>query len=373
MIHIGVLKERADRRVTVLAPSGVERLKDKAGILVQRDAGRSAGFTNDAYVAAGAKLVDTAEEVVSRSDILLSYDHHYEGQALNGNKTFIGTFNFLWKPEHVARYLHPGVAVHSLDMIPRSTLAQAMDVLSSVGSISGYQAVLLAAERSLATVPMITSAGGTLRPAKFLVMGAGVAGLQAIATARRLGAVVKAYDVRAASKEEVESLGATFIEVEGAVDDSKGSGYASQQSDEFLQKIRDRIHEEASKADVVITTARVPGRKAPLLITTEMVMGMKPGAVIVDIAAATGGNCELTQPDRTVMHNEVTILGPTSIECSCAHSTSFLLSNNYVAFIEHLLKKQDVAAEDPILRSTLVVRDGQSVNERVLALQAAAN
>ncbi|MEO5585956.1 MAG: NAD(P) transhydrogenase subunit alpha, partial [Flavobacteriales bacterium] len=373
MIHIGVLKERADRRVTVLAPSGVERLKDKAGILVQRDAGRSAGFTNDAYVAAGAKLVDTAEEVVSGSDILLSYDHHYEGQALNGNKTFIGTFNFLWKPEQVSRYLHPGVVVHSLDMIPRSTLAQAMDVLSSVGSISGYQAVLLAAERSLATVPMITSAGGTLRPAKFLVMGAGVAGLQAIATARRLGAVVKAYDVRAASKEEVESLGATFIEVEGAVDDSKGTGYASQQSDEFLQKIRDRIHEEASKADVVITTARVPGRKAPLLITTEMVMGMKPGAVIVDIAAATGGNCELTQPDRTVMHNEVTIIGPTSIECSCAHSTSFLLSNNYVAFIEHLLKHKDVAAEDPILRSTLVVRDGQSVNERVLALQAAAN
>jgi len=205
------------------------------------------------------------------------------------------------------------------------------------------------------------------------VMGAGVAGLQAIATARRLGAVVKAYDVRAASKEEVESLGATFIEVEGAVDDSNGGGYASQQSEAFLQKIRDRIHEEASKADVVITTARVPGRKAPLLITEEMVMGMKPGAVVVDIAAATGGNCALTKADKTVMHNEVTILGPTSIECSCAHSTSFLLSNNYVAFIEHLLKNKEVDADDPILRSTLVVRDGASVNERVLALQTAAN
>ena len=372
-VRIGVLKERADRRVTVLAPSGVERLKSQAQILVQRDAGRSAGFTNDAYEAAGAKLVDSAEEVMAGSDILLSYDHHYEGAEITGNKTFIGTFNFLWTPENVSRYLRSGVTVFSLDLIPRSTLAQAMDVLSSVGSISGYQAVLLAAERSLATVPMITSAGGTLRPAKFLVMGAGVAGLQAIATARRLGAVVKAYDVRAASKEEVESLGATFIEVEGAVDDSKGTGYASQQSEEFLKKIRDRIHEEASKADVVITTARVPGRKAPLLLTEEMVNGMKPGAVVVDIAAATGGNCALTQPDKTVMHNEVTILGPTSIECSCAHSTSFLLSNNYVAFIEYLLKHKEKLAEDQILRSTLVVQDGKSVNERILALHGAAN
>ncbi|MBK9422211.1 MAG: NAD(P) transhydrogenase subunit alpha [Flavobacteriales bacterium] len=372
-VRIGVLKERADRRVTVLAPSGVERLKSQAQILVQRDAGRSAGFTNEAYEAAGAKLVDSAEEVMDGSDILLSYDHHYEGAAITGNKTFIGTFNFLWTPENVGRYLHSGITVFSLDLIPRSTLAQAMDVLSSVGSISGYQAVLLAAERSLATVPMITSAGGTLRPAKFLVMGAGVAGLQAIATARRLGAVVKAYDVRAASKEEVESLGATFIEVEGAVDDSKGTGYASQQSEEFLKKIRDRIHEEASKSDVVITTARVPGRKAPLLLTEEMVNGMKPGAVVVDIAAATGGNCALTQPDKTVMHNEVTILGPTSIECSCAHSTSFLLSNNYVAFIEYLLKHKEKLAEDQILRSTLVVQDGKSVNERILALHGAAN
>lgn len=367
------MKERADRRVTVLTPAGVERLKDKATILVQRDAGRSAGFTNEAYAAAGAELMDSEEEVMSGADILLSYDHHYNGGALNGDKTFIGTFNFLWTPGNVDRYLRPGVTVHSLDLIPRSTLAQAMDVLSSVGSISGYQAVLLAAERSLATVPMITSAGGTLRPAKFLVMGAGVAGLQAIATARRLGAVVKAYDVRAASKEEVESLGATFIEVEGAVDDSNGGGYASQQSDAFLQKIRERIHEEASVADVVITTARVPGRKAPLLITEEMVLGMKPGAVVVDIAAATGGNCALTQPDKTIMHNEVTILGPTSIECSCAHSTSFLLSNNFVAFIEHLLKNKDVAADDPILRSTLVVQDGGMVNERLLALQSSAN
>lgn len=373
MIRIGVLKEPTDRRLTVLAPSGVERLKDKAVILVQRDAGRAAGFTNDAYEAAGATLVDSKEELMAGSDIVLSYGHHHTDGPIEGEKTFIGIFNFLWEPQNVAHYQHPGITVHSLDLIPRSTLAQAMDVLSSVGSISGYQAVLLAAERSLATVPMITSAGGTLRPAKFLIMGAGVAGLQAIATARRLGAVVKAYDVRTASKEEVESLGATFIEVEGSVDDRSAGGYATEQTEAFLERIRERIHLEASQADVIITTARIPGRKAPLLITEEMVMGMKPGAVIVDIAAATGGNCALTEPDKTVMRNEVTILGPTSIESSCAHSTSFLLSNNYVAFIEYLLKHQEKVAEDAILKSTLVVKDGQSVNERVLALQAAAN
>ena len=367
------MKERADRRVTALTPAGVERLKGKAEVFVQRDAGRAAGFTNAAYEAAGANVLDSAEEVFAKADILLSYDHVYNGGTLNGPKTFIGTFNFLWTPEHVERYLHPGITVHSLDLIPRSTLAQAMDVLSSVGSISGYQAVLLAAERSLATVPMITSAGGTLRPAKFLIMGAGVAGLQAIATARRLGAVVKAYDVRAASKEEVESLGATFIEVEGAVNDRNAGGYATEQPEAFLQRVRERIHEEASKADVVITTARIPGKRAPLLITKSMVDGMKPGAVVVDLAAATGGNCELTKADQVVMYNEVTILGPTSIECSCAHSTSFLLSNNHFAFIDHLIKSGEKAAEDPILRSTLVVKDGNSVNERIMALKATAN
>jgi len=373
MVRIGVLKEPGERRLTVLTPAGAERLKGQAEILVQRDAGRSAGFTDAAYEAAGAKLVDSKEELMAASDIILSYGHHHTTGPLSGGKTFIGIFNFLWEPQHLAHYQHPGFHVHSLDLIPRSTLAQAMDVLSSVGSISGYQAVLLAAERSLATVPMITSAGGTLRPAKFLVMGAGVAGLQAIATARRLGAVVKAYDVRTASKEEVQSLGATFIEVEGSVDDQSAGGYATEQSEAFLQRVRERIHEEAAQADVVITTARIPGKKAPLLLTEEMVMGMKPGAVVVDIAAATGGNCALTEPDRTVMRNEVTILGPTSIESSCAHSTSFLLSNNYVAFIEYMLKHGEELETDPILSSTLVVKDGRSVNERVLALQAAAN
>lgn len=373
MVRIGVLKEPAERRLVVLAPEGAARLKDKAAIFVQRDAGRAAGYTNAAYEAAGATLVDSTEELLAGSDIVLSYGHHHEGGALPGGKTFVGIFNFLWEPQHLAHYQHPGFTVHSLDLIPRSTLAQAMDVLSSVGSIAGYQAVLLAAERSLATVPMITSAGGTLRPAKFLVMGAGVAGLQAIATARRLGAVVKAYDVRAASKEEVQSLGATFIEVEGSVDDRNAGGYATEQSEEFLQRVRERIHQEAAQADVVITTARVPGKKAPLLITEEMVMGMKPGAVVVDIAAATGGNCALTEPDQAVMRNEVTILGPTSIESSCAHSTSFLLSNNYVAFLEHLLKHRESQADDPILGATLTVKDGRTVHERVLALQATAN
>ncbi len=372
MMRIGVLKEPTGHKLTVLTPSGVERLKGKASVLVQREAGRAAGFTDKAYEEAGAQLADSEEALLVGSDIVLSYGYRDLRNRKIEGKTFIGIFNFLWEPALVAHYQQPGTTVYSLDLIPRSTLAQSMDVLSSVGSISGYQAVLLAAERSLATVPMITSAGGTLRPAKFLVMGAGVAGLQAIATAKRLGAVVKAYDVRKASKEEVESLGATFIEVEGSVDDRGAGGYATQQSEEFLAKVRQRIHEEAAQADVIITTARIPGKRAPLLITADMVADMKPGAVIVDIAAATGGNCALSEPDRTVVHNEVTILGPTRIESSCAYSTSFLLSNNYTSFINYLLEHQDQAAQDPILGPTLVVQDGKPVNERILALQGAA-
>jgi len=368
MERIGVLKERADRRVVVLSPAGVVRLAGKAELFVQRDAGRAAGFTNEAYEQAGAQVLDHEADVMTNANILLSYDHHYTGDPLAADRTFIGFFNFLGAPKRLPDYLNNGVTAYSLDLMPRTTLAQAMDVLSSVASISGYQAVLLAAERSLATVPMITSAGGTLRPANFLIMGAGVAGLQAIATARRLGAVVKAYDVRSASKEEVESLGAEFIEVEGAVNDHSAGGYAVEQPEVFLERVRERIHQEAKLADVIITTARIPGKMAPLLITEEMVMDMKPGAVIVDLAAASGGNCAVTQPDRTVMRNEVTILGPTSIECSCAHSTSFLLSNNYSTFIEHYLAHRERATEDEILRSTLVIQNGELVNERVRAL-----
>nr|MBP6643548.1 NAD(P) transhydrogenase subunit alpha [Flavobacteriales bacterium] len=309
MERIGILKERADRRVVVLSPVGVARLAGKAEIIAQRDAGRAAGFTNEAYEQAGAQVFDHAADVVTKANILLSYDHHYTGDPLFADKTFIGFFNFLSVPARLADYLKRNVTAYSLDLIPRTSLAQAMDVLSSVASIGGYQAVLLAAERSLATVPMISSAGGTLRPANFLIMGAGVAGLQAIATARRLGAVVKAYDVRTASKEEVESLGAEFIEVDGAVNDRSAGGYAIEQPEAFLARVRERIHQETKMADVIITTARIPGKKAPLLITEEMVLDMKPGAVIVDLAAASGGNCALTQADKTVMHNEVTILG----------------------------------------------------------------
>ncbi len=372
-VRIGVLKESDEHKLTVLTPSGVERLKGKAAIVVQRDAGRAAGYTNKAFEDAGAQLVDSEEALLAGADIVLSYGYRDLRSRMIEGKTFIGIFNFLWEPHLAGHYQRAGVDVHSLELIPRSTQAQSMDVLSSVGSISGYQAVLLAAERSLATVPMITSAGGTLRPAKFLVMGAGVAGLQAIATARRLGAVVKAYDVRKASREEVESLGATFIEIEGSVDDHSAGGYATQQSEEFLQRVRERIQQEAAAADVVITTARIPGKRAPLLITGEMVNAMKPGAVIVDIAAATGGNCALTEADQTVMRNEVTILGPSHLESSCAHSTSFLLSNNYVSFIQYLLDHQERQDSDPILGATAVVRDGRLVNERILALQGAAH
>ena len=365
MQHLGVLKEGERRRLVALAPAGVQRLGKQLRVSVQRGAGRAAGYSDEAYEQAGAELVEHRDGILRHCDIVLGHDSHYRGEDFGTPKTFIGFFNVLNDREVVEPYRKPGIHLHSLDLIPRSTLAQAMDVLSSVASIGGYQAVLLAAERSLATVPMITSAGGTLRPARFLIMGAGVAGLQAIATARRLGAIVRAYDVRSASRTEVESLGAAFIEVEGAVEDRQAGGYAVEQTAEHLERVRQVIHQEAVQADVIITTARIPGRKAPLLITEDMVRSMKPGAVIVDLAAATGGNCALTEPDATVMRNEVTILGPTMIECSCAHSTSFLLSNNYTTFIEHLLKNAD-NPDDEILRSTRVVADGEVVNARYL-------
>lgn len=376
MQHLGVLKEGERRRLVALTPAGVQRLGKQLRISVQRGAGRGAGYSDEAYQQAGATLVDSAEDILRQCDIVLSHDSHYRSEDIGTPKTFIGFFNVLSEPAVVESYRKPGTDLYSLDLIPRTTLAQAMDVLSSVASISGYQAVLLAAERSLATVPMITSAGGTLRPAKFLIMGAGVAGLQAIATARRLGAIVRAYDVRSASRTEVESLGAAFIEVEGAVEDKKAGGYAVEQTAEHLERIRQTIHQEAVLADVIITTAKIPGRKAPLLITEDMVRSMKPGAVIIDLATATGGNCALSEPDATVMRNEVTIMGPTAIEGGCAHSTSFLLSNNYSVFIEHLLKN-GANAEDEILRGTRIVKDGVLVNERMLALarppQAAAS
>lgn len=367
MQHLGVLKEGERRRLVALTPAGVQRLGKQLRVSVQRGAGRGAGYSDEAYEQAGATLVDSAEDILRQCDIVLSHDSHYRSEDLGAPRTFIGFFNVLSEPAVVDPYRKAGTDLYSLDLIPRTTLAQAMDVLSSVASISGYQAVLLAAERSLATVPMITSAGGTLRPAKFLIMGAGVAGLQAIATARRLGAIVRAYDVRSASRTEVESLGAAFIEVEGAVEDKKAGGYAVEQTAEHLERIRQTIHQEAVLADVIITTAKIPGRKAPLLITEDMVRSMKPGAVIIDLATATGGNCALSEPDATVMRNEVTIMGPTAIEGGCAHSTSFLLSNNYSVFIEHLLKN-GANADDEILRGTRIVKDGVLVNERMLAL-----
>lgn len=371
MVHIGVLKERSARKFTVLSPSGVERLKGKATVLVERGAGIRAGYTDQAYTEAGAQVVASAEQVVEEATIILSYDHPRMDGAPVAGKTYVGVFNFLWDPARANDYSDRGISVHSLDLIPRSTLAQSMDVLSSVASIAGYQAALLAAERLPSVVPMITSAGGTLRPAVFLIMGAGVSGLQAIATARRLGGVVKAYDVRTAAKQEVRSLGASFIEVEGAVDDKAAGGYATEQQEEFLERVRQRMIEEAALADVIITTAKIPGKKAPLLVTREMVENMKPGSVVVDLAATTGGNCELTRMDEVVEHGGVTIHGPSSIESDCAQSTSFVLSNNYTSFLNHLLKHEGDPKEDPILGATLVVEDGVLVNERISLLESA--
>lgn len=262
-------------------------------------------------------------------------------------------------------------SVFSLDTIPRTTRAQSMDVLSSQANIAGYKAVLLAAMQYSRYFPMFMTAAGSIPPAKVMILGAGVAGLQAIATSRRLGAVVEVFDTRPAVKEEVGSLGAKFIEVEGAADASKAGGYAVQQSEEFQAKQKAKIHEHIRKSDIVITTAQIPGMKAPILITKEMMADMRPGSVIVDLASATGGNTDFTKDKETVVHNGVTIIGNSALAADMPSDASKLYSKNVLNFLKLIIDAEgnmNLNFEDDIVKGTCIVHNGSIVNERVAAL-----
>ena len=255
----------------------------------------------------------------------------------------------------------------SLEVIPRTTRAQAMDILSSMATVAGYKAVLTAASNLPGFFPMFMTAAGSITPSKVLIMGAGVAGLQAIATAKRLGAVVHAFDVRAAAKEEVFSLGAKFVDVEGATDDKAAGGYAVEQTEEYKQKQREAIHDYASKSDVIICTAQIPGRKAPLLITKDTVEAMKPGSLIVDLAASTGGNCEVTKNGETINHNGVTVIGDSNLPSTMPADASKMFGKNMVNFLKLIIKdgQLDLNYEDELVTGTCVTRDGEVVHERV--------
>jgi NAD(P) transhydrogenase subunit alpha len=371
---VAVPKETAagERRVA-LVPDAVRQLA-RAGleVAVQSGAGTEAGFDDKAYEAAGARLEPDAGSFVAKADLVLRVQAPSDAEiaSLRRGSVLIGFLRPLDQPATAARLAAAGVTSFAVELVPRTTRAQAMDALSSQASLAGYRAVLLAALELAKILPMMTTAAGTIAAARVLVIGAGVAGLQAISTARRLGALVEAYDTRPAVKEQVESLGARFVELPLDTRDAEGAGgYAKAQSDEFLAKQRELLAERVRAADAVITTALVPGTRAPLLIDAAVVSGMRPGSVIVDLAASNGGNCALTRPDETVVAGGVHVLGPTNLPSQAAHDASRVYARNLTALSQHLVKDGALRLdlEDEITRGALLTHDGKVVNEAIRA------
>jgi len=376
-MKVGVPKETGAGETRVaLIPAGVAPLV-KAGlqVVVEAGAGDSAGFLDAAYAAQGATLASRAE-TLETSDILLQVRAIPPSNGLRRGQTVIGFADPLGSPNAIRDVAGTGVALLSMELMPRITRAQSMDALSSMATIAGYKGVLIAANQLPRMFPMLMTAAGTVSPARVFIVGAGVAGLQAISAARRLGARVEAYDVRPAVKEQVQSLGARFVELplEAADSEDKG-GYAKAQDESFYRRQREMMLKVVAASDVVITTALVPGKKAPILLTTEMVEAMQPGSVVVDLAAERGGNCELTRPDEIVTHRGVVIIGPSNPPALVPYHASQMYSKNITTFLLHLLGKDGAKQpslplnlEDEITRETLLTRDGAVVHPRVREL-----
>jgi NAD(P) transhydrogenase subunit alpha len=366
----GVLKENfpSERRVAVV-PRTVDLLKkSNVEIWVEAGAGLESGFIDDDYGARGAHI-GTDADVRGNASILL-HVRVPENPPKKGDIA-IGFCDPLSDPAIAARYAQAGATLFSMEFIPRITRAQSMDALSSMASIAGYKAVLLAANALPRLFPMMTTAAGTMAPARVLVLGAGVAGLQAIATARRLGAVVSGYDVRAAVKEQIESLGAKFVSIDLGTKGEGEGGYARALDEDTIRRQREQMAQVMREQDVVITTAAVPGKKAPLLITSAMVHTMAPGSVIVDLAAERGGNCELTKPGETVVENGVMILGPVNVPATVPRHASEMYARNIATFLKNMITKDGqlkIDLNDEITRETLIARDGEVVNPKVQAL-----
>jgi H+-translocating NAD(P) transhydrogenase subunit alpha len=373
----GVPTETYPNEHRVALVPGVLPSLTKAGVdvILESGAGERAGFADNEYIAKGARIA-SRPEVFAESDVLLQVRgfgaNRDAGRGDLGlfrrGQTVIGVLDALGGAEAAGELAHTGVTAFAMELMPRITRAQSMDVLSSQANIAGYKAVLLAAEQLPRMFPMMMTAAGTIAPAKVFVLGAGVAGLQAIATAKRLGGLVEAYDVRAAVKEQVESVGAKFVELPLDTSAAEGEGgYAAEQDESFLRRQRETLTRVVAGVDVVITTAAIPGRKSPVLITREMVEGMAPGSVIVDLAAERGGNCEVTRADEVVELNGVKVLGPTNLPATVPYHASQMYAKNITTFLLHLVKdgQLNVDTEDEITRETLVTRDGEVVHERV--------
>jgi NAD(P) transhydrogenase subunit alpha len=375
---VGVPKESfpGERRVA-LVPSVIPHLaKAKMEVVVESGAGLATGFTDADYAAKGARLVAERAAVFAAADVIVQVLCHgsndQTGKAdvplYRKGQVLIGFLRPLGDVRTVQDIANAGVTSFSIELMPRTTRAQSMDALSSMATLCGYKAVLLSADLLPRMFPMLTTAAGTITPARALVIGAGVAGLQAIATARRLGAVTSAYDLRPAAKEQVESLGGRFVELPIEAKDAEDArGYARPQDESFYLKQRELLGRVVAESDVVITAAVIPGKKSPVLVTKEMVAKMAPGSVIVDLAAERGGNCELTRPGEQVVEHGVTIVGWFNLASSLPHHASQLYARNMSAFLSHLIPDGNLRLnlEDEIVRETLVTRDGEIVNARV--------
>jgi len=367
---IGVLKEPDfDRRVSIV-PELVGKLKNfNAEVWIEENAGQGAFFSDENYSDAGAHTKSKAD-ILNNVDLILNINKPGVEDISNtrNGAWWLSVFQPLYNKDLMMALVRKEITSFSLDMIPRTTRAQAMDILSSQATVAGYKAVLEAANRLPRFFPMLMTAAGSIAPARVLVIGAGVAGLQAIATARRLGAIVDAFDTRPIVKEEVQSLGAKFVEVEGSADASKAGGYAVEQSEEYKKRQMEKIFEYATKADVIITTAQIPGKKAPLIITEDMVKAMKPGSVIVDLAASTGGNCALTENTCVVSKYNVTIVGNSSFPSEMPADASKMFGKNVLNFLNLIISKEKelyLNLEDDIVAGACITHHGAIINTRV--------
>jgi NAD(P) transhydrogenase subunit alpha len=369
---LGILKENSgDKRVSLLPEQAAVLVAKQVSVIVETGAGDAAYAADSTYTDKNVSVKDRST-VLSTADLVLSINplSASEMGQLKPGAVVLGTFQPLFNTDLVKQAIDKKASLFSMDMIPRTTRAQSMDVLSSQANIAGYRAVLLAATMFPKYFPMFMTAAGSIPPAKMVIIGAGVAGLQAIATAKRLGAVVEVSDTRPQVKEEVMSLGAKFIEVEGAADASKAGGYAVEQSEEFKQRQQQRLAESIAKADIIITTAQIPGKKAPVLITDAMLKSMKPGSVVIDLAAATGGNTVATKNNETIVYEGVTILGNSNLASDMPSDASKLYGKNILNFLQLIITKEgalELNFEDDLVKGCCMAHEGAVANERVAA------
>ena len=374
-MNIVVLRETltGEARVALVPESVVKLVNLKANVLIESNAGLGAARTDDDYKQAGAEIGTSRERLLEAADVLICINRPTTAdlEQLKPGTIVLGFLRPLDEPQALVPAIAKSLTTFAVELIPRITRAQAMDALSSMATVVGYKAVVIGADHIPRMFPLLMMAAGTVPPAKVLVLGAGVAGLQAIATARRLGAVVEAYDVRAAAGEQVRSLGAVFLEVDlGGIKTEDAGGYAVELSEEAMARGRDLIAEHAKTADVVITTAQVPGRRAPLLLTEAAVNGMKRGSIVIDLAASTGGNCAVSKADETVERAGVTIVAPTNLAATVPVHASQLYSRNVTAFLSPIIKDGELKLDmtDDVVGPSCVTHGGQWVNSRVAAL-----